>query len=135
MPFAEATHATLDYSISGVGSETLVLVCGLGAHASEWGGPFRERLNERMRVVSLDNRAIGKSSTTLASWTMQDMAQDVLAVMDAAGVETAHVLGSSMGGMIAQCLAAAQPAPAGEPARRHVAAGPRAVATCPRRRA
>jgi len=61
------------------------------------------------RAVTMDNRGTGESDRPLGLWTMDDLAGDALAVMDAAGLESAHVVGASMGGMIAQHLALDHP--------------------------
>ncbi len=61
------------------------------------------------RAVTMDNRGTGESDRPLGLWTMDDLAGDALAVMDAAGLDSAHVVGASMGGMIAQHLALDHP--------------------------
>ena len=110
MPFANAHGATIHYTVEGGGRETLVLVMGLGGHASEWGGAFVADLAADYRVVCLDNRGIGQSQTTVNTWSMQDMANDVLAVLDALALSKVHLAGTSMGGMVAQLVAAEHPA-------------------------
>ncbi|MBS1889400.1 MAG: alpha/beta fold hydrolase [Actinobacteria bacterium] len=79
-----------------------------GTHLS-WGEPFLSRLEADFDCVVFDNRGIGDSGPAEAPFTIADLAADALAVMDAAGLETAHVLGISMGGMAAQELALAHP--------------------------
>jgi 3-oxoadipate enol-lactonase len=110
MPFANASGATIHYAAEGGGRDTLVLVMGLAGHASEWGGPFVSDLASDRRVVRMDNRGIAQSQTTAQTWTMQDMAADVIAVIDALGLANVHLAGTSMGGMIAQLVAAEYPA-------------------------
>jgi pimeloyl-ACP methyl ester carboxylesterase len=90
---------------------TLVLVNGLGSqcinYAVEWCELF---VAEGYRVVRFDNRDIGLSSKLDGvAYVLADMADDVVAVLDAIGVEKAHVLGLSMGGMIVQRLAIDHP--------------------------
>jgi pimeloyl-ACP methyl ester carboxylesterase len=85
---------------------TLVLVNGLGSqcinYAVEWCELFA---GEGCRVIRMDNRDTGMSSKLEdVDYALSDMADDVLAVLDAEGVRQAHVLGVSMGGMIAQRL-------------------------------
>jgi pimeloyl-ACP methyl ester carboxylesterase len=82
---------------------------GLGGHASEWGSAFVTDLASDHRVVRMDNRGIAQSQTTEASWTMLDMAADVVAVIDALGLPSVHLVGTSMGGMISQLVAAQYP--------------------------
>jgi pimeloyl-ACP methyl ester carboxylesterase len=88
--------------------EPLVLVHGLGY--ARWGWePVVDRLAERFEVVLLDNRGIGASDAPPGPYTAAEMAGDVLGVLDEAGIERAHVVGTSLGGMIAQELALAEP--------------------------
>jgi pimeloyl-ACP methyl ester carboxylesterase len=82
----------------------LVLVHGLGY--ARWGWePVADLLAERFEVVLLDNRGIGGSDAPPGPYTAAEMAGDVLRVMDEAEIGRAHVLGTSLGGMIAQELA------------------------------
>jgi pimeloyl-ACP methyl ester carboxylesterase len=106
MPFANASGATIHYTVAGTGQDTLLLLTGLGGHASDWNDAFVGEFARDHRVVLLDNRGIEQSTTTAKSWSLRDMADDALAVLDALGIARAHVLGISMGGMIAQLLAA-----------------------------
>jgi pimeloyl-ACP methyl ester carboxylesterase len=86
----------------------LLLVMGLGY--GRWGWePILASLAERYRVLSFDNRGYGESDIPPGPYTAADMAGDALAVLDAAGVERAHVLGSSLGGAVAQELALRHP--------------------------
>jgi 3-oxoadipate enol-lactonase len=86
----------------------VVLVHGLGY--ARWGWePVADLLAERFEIVLLDNRGIGQSEAPPGPYTVAEMAGDVLAVMDDAGLERAHVVGTSLGGMIAQELALAHP--------------------------
>jgi pimeloyl-ACP methyl ester carboxylesterase len=109
MPFANAAGATIHYAAEGGGRDTLLLVMGLGGHASEWGGAFATDLASDRRVVRMDNRGIAQSQTSVTSWTMLDMAADVIAVVDALGLPSVHLAGTSMGGMVAQLVAAQYP--------------------------
>jgi pimeloyl-ACP methyl ester carboxylesterase len=94
----------LSYSVSGKGQSTVLLVMGLGGRAADWGTRFPEILARRHRVVTFDNRGTGASSKPKAHWTLDDMARDAIAVLDAVEAERAHVVGISMGGMIAQLI-------------------------------
>ena len=86
----------------------LVLVHGLGY--ARWGWePVADSLAERYEVVLLDNRGIGASEAPPGPYTAAEMAADVLGVFDEAEIDTVHVLGSSLGGMIVQELALAAP--------------------------
>jgi 3-oxoadipate enol-lactonase len=84
--------------------QPLVLVHGLGY--ARWGWePVADALAERFRVVLLDNRGIGESEAPAGPYTAAEMADDVVRVLEEAGIERAHVVGTSLGGMIAQELA------------------------------
>jgi pimeloyl-ACP methyl ester carboxylesterase len=107
------------------GGPTLLMVAGLGAQLVSWDDDFCQRFIDRgMSIVRFDNRDVGLSSSMddgrdpmalmmsrLAGediephYLLDDMARDAVAVLDAVGVEQAHVLGFSMGGMIAQAIA------------------------------
>jgi pimeloyl-ACP methyl ester carboxylesterase len=82
----------------------LLLVQGLGY--GRWGWrPVVEPLASRYRVIVFDNRGIGDSDRPPGPYTAAEMAGDALAVLDAAGVARAHVLGASLGGAVGQELA------------------------------
>ena len=98
-------------SFGDPGDPTLVLVNGLGSqcinYAVEWCELF---VAEGSRVIRFDNRDTGLSSKLDGvEYELADMANDVLAILDAEGVERAHVMGLSMGGMIVQRLAIEHP--------------------------
>jgi 3-oxoadipate enol-lactonase len=87
---------------------TLLLIQGLGYARWSW-DPIVPGLAQRYRVVFFDNRGIGGSDKPAGPYTAREMAGDALQVLDEAGIERAHVLGASLGGMIAQQLAVAAP--------------------------
>jgi 3-oxoadipate enol-lactonase len=100
-------NVALAWEESGSGSPVL-LIHGLGY--ARWGWePLLPLLTERHRVISFDNRGIGESSVPPGPYTAEMMAGDAVAVLDAAGVGRAHVVGTSLGGMIAQELALRSP--------------------------
>jgi 3-oxoadipate enol-lactonase len=86
----------------------VLLVHGLGYTREGW-GPQRELLAHRYRVLSYDNRGIGESEIPPGPYSVAQLAGDALQVLDEAGVGRAHVLGTSLGGMVAQLLAAEHP--------------------------
>jgi pimeloyl-ACP methyl ester carboxylesterase len=86
----------------------LLLIQGLGYGAWGW-DPVVPGLAERFRVLSFDNRGIGGSEVPPGPYAAAEMAEDAVEVLDEAGVERAHVVGASLGGMIAQELAVAHP--------------------------
>ena len=91
--------------------ETVILINGLGSQMTRWPVAFCEKLAAKgYRAIRFDNRDTGLSSWLEGqSYTIQDMAKDVIAVLDAAGVTKAHVAGVSMGGMITQTVAIEHP--------------------------
>ncbi len=92
----------------GSGSAVL-LIMGLAYPAAAW---FRQvpALAEKHRVLTLDNRGAGETGLVDgAPYTVEQMTQDCLDVLDAAGVERAHVVGISMGGLMAQELGLSHP--------------------------
>jgi pimeloyl-ACP methyl ester carboxylesterase len=106
---ARSKSAELAYSIEGAGAETVLLVMGLGGRAADWGTAFPGALATRYRVVRFDNRGVGKSPKAAAGYSLSDLADDAVAVLDAVGAAKAHVIGISMGGMIAQLVALEHP--------------------------
>jgi pimeloyl-ACP methyl ester carboxylesterase len=96
-----------------VGSgEPLLLINGYAATKSDWDPAFLERLGEHSRVICPDNRGLGESTLGQdgpAAITVEQYADDVLAVMDDLGIERAPLAGWSMGGFVVQALAARNP--------------------------
>lgn len=82
----------------------LVLVHGLGYGRWEW-GPIVDLLADHFRLVLVDNRGVGDSDVPEGPYTAKGMASDLIAVLDEAGIDRAHVLATSLGGMISQELA------------------------------
>jgi 3-oxoadipate enol-lactonase len=88
--------------------EPLLMVQGLGADARGWVAQ-RRAMAARYRCIVFDNRGVGRSDAPEGSYDLEVMAADAVAVLDAAGVGSAHVMGASMGGVIAQILAVRHP--------------------------
>lgn len=108
MPQVEVPGRELYYERGGVG-EPLLLIQGMSANHLAWGEPFRSRLEAGFECVVFDNRGMGRSSPVSEAFSIAEMAADTVALLDALELESAHVLGISMGGMIAQELALAHP--------------------------
>ena len=125
---ARANSIDICYEIFGEPTaEPMLLIMGLGAQMVLWDDAFCEQLAARgFRVIRFDNRDIGQSShltggkrltpfellklrflkiPVAASYKLRDMAEDTVALMDALGIRAAHLVGASMGGMIAQEIA------------------------------
>lgn len=91
----------LYYEMHGDG-EPLVLVMGIGYDSSLWKLQQVPALSKRFRVVIFDNRDAGRSSRAAHPYSIADMADDVAGLLDGLDIPHAHLLGLSMGGMIAQ---------------------------------
>jgi 3-oxoadipate enol-lactonase len=94
----------LFYEVSGAG-EPLLLIMGMSGTHLSWGDPFLEALRRDFEVAVYDHRGIGKSGPAVAGYSIADLADDAAGVLDALGWERAHIVGISMGGMVAQELA------------------------------
>jgi pimeloyl-ACP methyl ester carboxylesterase len=106
--YAATPAGQLAYTRRGSG-EPLILIQGLAGHHGMWGEPFLSALAGRLDVVAFDHRGIGTSTRADEQFTLVDLADDTVAVMDHLGWDSAHVLGISMGGAIAQEVALRHP--------------------------
>jgi pimeloyl-ACP methyl ester carboxylesterase len=129
---ARANGIDICYEVFGdANAEPLLLIMGLGAQMVLWEDDFCERLAARgFRVIRFDNRDIGQSSKlhggkrltpmellklrffripVAATYRLLDMARDTVGLMDVLGIKSAHLVGASMGGMIAQEVALSFP--------------------------
>jgi pimeloyl-ACP methyl ester carboxylesterase len=128
MPRAQTNGIELEYETFGDPADpAMLLVMGLGIQLLGWQQEFCELLVERgFFVIRFDNRDVGLSSkiedapapdvfalmggdASSAGYTLDDLADDTAGLLDALGIEAAHVVGVSMGGMIAQALAINHP--------------------------
>jgi pimeloyl-ACP methyl ester carboxylesterase len=121
----EANGISLAYETFGAPDRpAILLVMGIGAQMVGWHEDFCEALAVAHHVVRFDNRDVGESQwlegnpdlaacaagdTSSAPYSLEDMADDAIALLDALGIGPAHVVGASMGGMIAQTLAIRHP--------------------------
>ena len=110
MAFAWAADGTrLHYQVLGrPGGDPVLMIQGLGTDMSGW-TMQRLAFSPRYRTIALDNRGAGRSDKPFGRYLLEEMADDAIAVLDAAGVERAHVMGASMGGAIAQLVALRHP--------------------------
>ncbi len=107
MPLARRGDAEIYYEVRGEGPP-LLLVEGLGYGRWMWRGQS-PALERSFRLVLFDNRGVGRSTPLPGAYSMAEFARDALAVLEAARVDRAAVLGVSMGGFVAQSLAAIAP--------------------------
>jgi pimeloyl-ACP methyl ester carboxylesterase len=104
----EVPSAVLSYRRAGQGPAVL-LIQGVGVVGEGW-RPQIDGLADRHTTISFDNRGIGESRLLEGKPTIEAMARDAIAILDAEGIDRAHVVGHSMGGVIAQEIALAAPA-------------------------
>ncbi|MCC7265795.1 MAG: alpha/beta hydrolase [Caulobacteraceae bacterium] len=113
MPRSKANGVEIEYETFGdPANETILLINGLGSQMTRWPVAFCEKLvAQGYHVVRMDNRDVGLSTWLKDgdAYRVEDMAADAVGVLDALGVEAAHVAGVSMGGMISQLVAADHP--------------------------
>jgi pimeloyl-ACP methyl ester carboxylesterase len=111
VPTARAGDIELDYErsgpISGRSGPPLLLIMGMSGTALHWGEPFLELLHRDFEVIAYDHRGVGGSSRLEGPITITDLAEDASRLLAALEIDSAHVLGISMGGMVAQELALA----------------------------
>ena len=107
MPFADRGDARIWWAAEGNG-EPVLLIQGLGYPSDMW---YRllPALNARFHTIRFDNRGVGRTGVPPGPYTVETMAADAVAVLDAAGEPSAHVVGASMGGLIAQEVALSHP--------------------------
>lgn len=108
MPNVDARESELYYERAGSG-EPLLLIQGMSATHLAWGRAFLAPLEQSFDCVVFDNRGMGLSGPAQMPFAIADMADDTAALLDALEIARAHVVGISMGGMIAQELALAHP--------------------------
>jgi 3-oxoadipate enol-lactonase len=99
---------TLHHVRRGSG-EPLLLIQGLSGNHQHWGEPFLGLLEPDFDLIAYDHRGVGWSPRVDDAFTIAELADDAAGLLDQLGVESAHVLGISMGGMVAQELALRHP--------------------------
>lgn len=108
MQFADLGARRLAYVRQGSG-EPLLLIQGMAGHHGVWGDAFLDALAADFDVVAFDHRGVGDSTDVGGEFTIADLADDAALVLDALDWPAAHVMGISMGGMVAQELAIRHP--------------------------
>ncbi|MGH9117773.1 MAG: alpha/beta fold hydrolase [Acidimicrobiales bacterium] len=110
MPFTEASDgARLHYDVFGRrDGEPVLMIQGLGVDSRGW-MMQRVAVGARHLGITVDNRGAGRSDKPPGPYTLVQMADDACRVLDAAGIESAHVMGASLGGVISQVVAVLHP--------------------------
>jgi 3-oxoadipate enol-lactonase len=104
-----AGPADIHYQVTGDGPQTLVLINGVGDDLGAWANQVEDFARAGLRVVSFDNRGVGASSQPPGPYTSSQMAGDLKALTAELDLTHFHLLGVSMGGVIAQEYAVAHP--------------------------
>ncbi|MDQ6811272.1 MAG: alpha/beta hydrolase [Actinomycetota bacterium] len=108
MPVAGVGDIKLSYERAGSGP-ALLLIMGMSGTYDHWGARFLEHLREHFDTISYDHRGVGASSRLDGPVSIAQLADDAAGLLGVLGIDSAHVLGISMGGMVAQELALAHP--------------------------
>ena len=108
MPSVEVARTELYYERAGAG-EPMLLIQGMSATHLTWGRPFLAALEPHFECIVYDHRGMGRSGRAEMPFTVADLAGDAVELLDTLEIESAHVVGISMGGMTAQELALAHP--------------------------
>lgn len=102
MPTATVNGITLNYLLEGEGEETIVLINGLADDLNSWDFQMPALLEAGYRVLRFDNRGIGATDKPAGPYTSRLLADDAKALVDELGLTRFHLMGVSMGGMIAE---------------------------------
>ena len=102
MPTAQVNGIEINYRLEGDGDETIVLVNGLADDLETWVFQMDDLLGAGYRVLRFDNRGVGQTSAPPGPYTSRMLADDTKALVDELGLSGFHLMGISMGGMIAQ---------------------------------
>jgi len=112
MPKVKSNGIELEHDDFGSASDPpLLLIMGFSAQMTAWDDAFCNQIAaEGFHVIRFDNRDVGLSSRVVEpAYTLDDMADDAAGLLDALGIDKAHIVGASMGGMIAQLFAIRHP--------------------------
>jgi 3-oxoadipate enol-lactonase len=102
MPTANVNGIHINYQLDGDGPETIVLINGLADDLETWVLQMDDLLGAGYRVLRFDNRGVGQTDKPEGPYTSRMLADDAKALVDELGLRDVHLMGVSMGGMIAQ---------------------------------
>jgi len=109
MPFATVNDIDIHYRLAGQGEQTIVCINGLADDLETWAFQEEALITAGYRLLLFDNRGVGKTSKPAGPYSSAMMAEDAKGLVDHLGITGFHLLGVSMGGMIAQEYALAYP--------------------------
>ncbi|MFC2106744.1 alpha/beta fold hydrolase [Bacteroidota bacterium] len=107
MPFFKSNNSELFYEVHGK-EQPLLLIAGLASDSQSWQYILKQ-LSKKYQLIIYDNRGTGRAIGNHKSFTIEEMTDDAIALLDHLQIKKAHVLGHSMGGCIAQTLAVKAP--------------------------
>jgi pimeloyl-ACP methyl ester carboxylesterase len=104
MSYVKTANGKIHYKIRGEGS-TVVLIRGLGCWSEHWFG-WDELLAKNCRVITYDKKGLGLSTTQMSPWhSVSELAEEVSIILKQERIESAHIVGTSLGGMVAMTFA------------------------------
>jgi 3-oxoadipate enol-lactonase len=109
MPFTHVSDITIYYEVLGENGSPIVFISGYSCSKVDWDLSHLQRIANRHRVVIFDNRGTGQTDKPSTPYTMLGFAADTIGILDALAIDSAYILGVSMGGMIAQHVALEYP--------------------------
>lgn len=109
MPTVLANGLDIHYRITGDGPDTVLLINGVGDDLEGWAMQVNPLVAAGLRVITFDNRGVGRSSFPPGPYSSREMAADTRALAIALGLRQFHLVGVSMGGLIAQEYALSYP--------------------------
>jgi len=104
MPKVKVNDIEMYYDVFGEGAPFL-LIMGSGSTSKDWPQPLLDYFSQHFTIIIFDNRGTGQTTVTENGYTMRQMAEDTAGLIEALNYSKVHILGASMGGMIAQELA------------------------------
>jgi pimeloyl-ACP methyl ester carboxylesterase len=108
MRFAKTSHGKIFYTVKGEGMP-VVLIRGLGRWSAHWCG-WDEALAKHCKVITFDNKGLGLTTSPMRPWhTLSDIANDVAVVLRQERIDSAHIIGTSLGGMVSLVFALRHP--------------------------